>query len=940
MDNDYYTRLVNNKDYKELSNVLKETGEYRKFCTWLMAHIKEDLDWNSLLLTLINKVPSEPFPHREMDALIGKIIQLRQEETNSLLHRIKNSFIRSISSVDLKEVTKAAIKHDLPQSSQLLLQQIHINDKDEMESFLQDSNISVDKLDPIVNREFTQLATTALDVLLGKIPLEELSDESLASLLEITDHVLTWDDLCQFVLDNEKHMDSEIWAPLCYKILKNKPALNELMFERTYAKIREKGSNEVTQSIQQVIEIESNTLPLENLSNEELLKLLPYFQNHVDIGKERFQELLNESGLEKFDFFNRMHPEMAYYFCHTLPPEERGRETDIYFENRLSLTQRKIIDQAIEINSDKMFFPREISEKELRQIAPYLTFCKLDACQNIVDISDINFSNCKEFICTECTYLRYLPENLPRCELFLCKECPALRDLSRINLSHCESFRCTYCPELSQIPTNLSNCRSFSITSVLLKDISQTDLSRCTDFTSISCPSLTSVTLPACINLVCIECPLLTDIVGLNVDQLTHTSILETGLSSVLIEEIRNRRPNNRPNVRCLGSQISCKFSVLKDRPEVILHELSEILEPLEVFPRISFENSPGVDVSGLQRDFFNTLFDIFEKPVEKRKLPFHLKMMEGALPQLKEPTSQDMFSMKDQARCLDTVGQMFAFALFGQDDFLTGLRFDPSLFDVLCSLSEEEINSINPGEPLPSPSVEMKLYGPIYGYGFITKFLENEELTEQDLGGLYRFLSGDREEPQDKIKELKREIQENRKRILSEIENTLKFTVQTNRNIPGETLIPAVIIIAKSMLKKSKQLHVDWERTRKLGGKVWQEQIEGVLTAKAVLDKLNFSGVTANDPAARTMEWLRDWIKNAQIEDLKKFAKALTGGTALKGKSLEIRLKRTDKDRLPISHTCFHQLELSIDYPDRETFNKKLELFIKESIAGGFTLA
>ena len=114
------------------------------------------------------------------------------------------------------------------------------------------------------------------------------------------------------------------------------------------------------------------------------------------------------------------------------------------------------------------------------------------------------------------------------------------------------------------------------------------------------------------------------------------------------------------------------------------------------------------------------------------------------------------------------------------------------------------------------------------------------------------------------------------------------------------------------------------------------QEHIEGSLSADAIIKKLQVSARL--NPAVEN--FLYQWIKDREekLEELEAFLIAVTGSRTVSPKMPKIKILDGADGHLPVSHTCFNQLELS-NVDTQETFNKNMALFLASSQAGsGFT--
>jgi len=147
-----------------------------------------------------------------------------------------------------------------------------------------------------------------------------------------------------------------------------------------------------------------------------------------------------------------------------------------------------------------------------------------------------------------------------------------------------------------------------------------------------------------------------------------------------------------------------------------------------------------------------------------------------------------------------------------------------------------------------------------------------------------------------------------------------------------SETRLQAVRTIASKMDKALLQAKP----------KELQKRIQGELSEELLLKKMVWhQGVVSDDKFTKTKGFLESWIKDASDKDLTLFVRVITSNNTLGKENIKVELYNRGEQNLPTAHTCFFSLELTADYPNEETFNKKLNLFLQEAMAGsGFQIA
>lgn len=163
--------------------------------------------------------------------------------------------------------------------------------------------------------------------------------------------------------------------------------------------------------------------------------------------------------------------------------------------------------------------------------------------------------------------------------------------------------------------------------------------------------------------------------------------------------------------------------------------------------------------------------------------------------------------------------------------------------------------------------------------------------------------------------------IKENREKFIEELHHHIftqkGFISQLNGASIGEILSP-IYHMARGMAVNDEK---SWAIIRSKNYRSLSTRVQGELNRKVILDSI------VSRTHIREATWLKEWIEHeATNEDLTNFLKFVTGSTGLPFGSV-IKIKKSyGESPYPISHTCFFQLELSDNNPNKESFIEKLK--------------
>jgi hypothetical protein len=118
------------------------------------------------------------------------------------------------------------------------------------------------------------------------------------------------------------------------------------------------------------------------------------------------------------------------------------------------------------------------------------------------------------------------------------------------------------------------------------------------------------------------------------------------------------------------------------------------------------------------------------------------------------------------------------------------------------------------------------------------------------------------------------------------------------------------------------------------------EKRVQGELSRDLLKQKLCWGGTASPDECRATQGFLHNWIDRATDEELTKFVWTVCSNRALGPRKLTMELYHRGPDFIPVAHTCTFTLELSVEYPDQDTFDKKLNLTVTEGLESGFPIA
>lgn len=562
--------------------------------------------------------------------------------------------------------------------------------------------------------------------------------------------------------------------------------------------------------------------------------------------------------------------------------------------------------------------------EELKQL-PALPRCLTLYCNSCPNLKALppKLQKCQRLYLSSCTSLKELPE-LPECQTLDISSCSNLRRLPAA-LPLCKEFSCAKCTALTEVP-ELPECASFQ-SDECVNLITISALPNCQSFSCERCTNLRAVpaTLPLCQNLNCKNCP---NLRGLPAElplcrRLDYTNSPLISEMPAVPEEAWVRPLIDRPSAPISLSpapRIKVNVEDFTNNPKNLLHQLGVALREARQFPKVRYymngERVEAFDAGGVGRDFISRLcINLFKSYKDSKDSENFLLKDDNAIPM--------MTSAEDEKEAYETLGLIFAMCIRRSVNFKTGPLLNENVYSYFLA----------PGE---IGSDEWFLHNYI-GFGIkspeiIESFINPEnplpQIEQKDLYAIAYLIDHECEDPSYLTQEY---IAENR----AKIRDSIVISARENRTLK------AAMVMASAM--KKKMFPGEWNAFKAAGPKALKDSIEGVLSAKALLNQLEwkYSGLKSDPRYIRTTKYVTEWINRADEETLSKFVYAVTGLKTLSASKLVIDIYNRGPDVIPSAHTCFFQFVLSSEYRNQEEFDNKLNVFLENALAGpGFSFA
>lgn len=304
--------------------------------------------------------------------------------------------------------------------------------------------------------------------------------------------------------------------------------------------------------------------------------------------------------------------------------------------------------------------------------------------------------------------------------------------------------------------------------------------------------------------------------------------------------------------------------------------------------PLIQYPGTEGVDAGGVTRDFITRLFHSLypDDPLQGR-LWLKPDSQNLAIPRT-GPASSDREAFR-------YIGIIFGEILSGRLQATIGSRFSPLLFEILHSLTEEEIDNIQLYENVQMlPETLSKLIR-IYAQSQLP-YLTNEEIDEMTGGELPERMETD------------------------EIRTLEQFFTETG----FYHVIEAAALIALGISSR-----VDLDEAKGETPAALMGAIQGSLSTERILNSFVWMNQNGDQQG-----FLTRWIAEAAPERLKQFLFCISGSETLGQQQLNIfSYNPANLQTVPSFHTCSFQMDLP-RYGSYELFKDRLEYSLAHAAA------
>ncbi len=305
---------------------------------------------------------------------------------------------------------------------------------------------------------------------------------------------------------------------------------------------------------------------------------------------------------------------------------------------------------------------------------------------------------------------------------------------------------------------------------------------------------------------------------------------------------------------------------------------------------KIKYEDSVAVDNGGISRDFVTKLLDALFKP--------------GTFPTTDPDNGLIIpkFSGKIPEKCYQGLGLIFADAL--NQEICTGCRFHPTLFQMLHSLTNEEIDKVNTEHQQDPYNKILKIY--------LQSQHQYSSINENDLDA---FVNNGTVPPHLE---------------LGGIDSKEDFLKDTGIH----EMIMSTLMIAQHTKQRLTLRNQSWDAVKGNTPNDLREKIEGRLTKDDILNALQNDESNQFVAVSNQKGWLEHWIRASTPEQLENFMYAISGSKALPlGKTLRIT-DDSDLSHLPVFHTCSYEVNIP-RYQDYNTFKDKFEKSLEHATQG-----
>lgn len=368
------------------------------------------------------------------------------------------------------------------------------------------------------------------------------------------------------------------------------------------------------------------------------------------------------------------------------------------------------------------------------------------------------------------------------------------------------------------------------------------------------------------------------------------------------------------------------RLFMLTPKPLLDPHPVLEVLSRHSIYKQIivEFEDSQGVDASGLSRQLISQLFyGLCQQPGEY--LYFELRSDGRYLPVLKGELTPD------KAAVLRTIGRLLALAAKANGAYPIGEIFPTEFFAALTKVTEEQ---------LAKTSATTKEIADLFS---IIADHSSKKLLER----YSSILEKKPEEP----------LNDNEKMILDElaidhagvVTTELKKEVQSVADELRQSKLLPLFLIAEG-IHSGLPINVgeisveNWDILQHVPAIELATLIQGKMTKEAFLEKIlinvNYPHGVVPTPEELVLEreriteiksWIEEWVRDHTLEELKNVVIAITGATSI---SLPMKFSVRTADGM-MAHTCFNL----VDIPNEFTKERFLEQMNEWGAGKGITL-
>lgn len=375
----------------------------------------------------------------------------------------------------------------------------------------------------------------------------------------------------------------------------------------------------------------------------------------------------------------------------------------------------------------------------------------------------------------------------------------------------------------------------------------------------------------------------------------------------------------------------------LQEDPLGVLLNLEIPILEHRSMPRIQFieldgRTAEGYDGGGVFRIFISRLM---QSLISHSSEPKQLKFIETESG-LHLPAFDNTRDLNSQIKGFQILGTIFELCYQTaniRQNVTTGICFDRKLFESIVSLSYEELVALNPKELNPDIRLKLLSINSSDNLKEIFKLLQiiPQNLKVEQFETLKSFALAtidfeEEEVPESLLKNAPSLEEINELKLW--IHAYLRYSFLNEEHDLNTGF--ATAIIAKQMQQLIGNLE-EWEDLQTLGALDLDNRIQGVLNKETFLASIEWKIENRNlefEKIEETKKFVTTWVNNSSLKEVESLITFITGSQSLNPtKKLGFQLYNTSNERLPTTHTCSFEIDLTINYPDYETFKQKLDM-------------